>query len=81
MLFLPLNNNPDQIMVESNLPPFLKAFYGNTTYQFWVLQLIGWFGLTLISFLSLTLWYNQQSIAYIAHTFVQSGLGVLVSWP
>lgn len=78
---MPLNNNPAQIMVESNLPPFLKTFYGNTTYQFWVLQLIGWFGLTLISFLSLTLWYNQQSIAHIAHTFVQSGLGVLVSWP
>ena len=68
-------------MVEQNLPAFIKAFYRNTTYQFWVLQLIGWFGLCLISFLSLTLWYNQQSFAYIAHTLLQSVLGILVSWP
>ena len=27
------------------------------------------------------LWYNQQSFAYIAHTLLQSLLGVLVSWP
>ena len=68
-------------MVEQNLPAFIKAFYRNTTYQFWVLQLIGWFGLCLISFLSLTLWYNQQSFAYIAHTLLQSVLGILVAWP
>ena len=68
-------------MVEQDLPPFMQAFYRNTTYQFWVLQLVGWFGLCLISFLSLTLWYNQQSFAYIAHTLLQSILGILVSWP
>ena len=68
-------------MVEQNLPSFMQAFYRNTTYQFWLLQLVGWFGLCLISFLSLTLWYNQQSFAYIAHTLLQSVLGILVSWP
>ena len=68
-------------MVESNLPSFLQILYRNTSYQFWALQLIGWFGLALISFLSLTLWYNQQGFAYIAHTLLQSLLGVLVSWP
>ena len=68
-------------MVEQNLPPFVQTLYRNTTYQFWVLQLLGWFALCLISFLSLTLWYNQQSFAYIAHTLLQSILGILVSWP
>ncbi len=68
-------------MVDSVYHPFLDALYRNTNVQFWVLQIIGWFGLSLISFLSLTLWYNQQSAAYIAHTLLQSALGVLVSWP
>ena len=56
-------------MVETNLNPVLKRFYANTNAQFWVLQLVGWFGLSLISFFSLTLWYDQQTDAgYIAHT-------------
>jgi two-component system LytT family sensor kinase len=68
-------------MVDSVYHPFLEALYRNTNIQFWFLQIIGWFGLSLISFLSLTLWYNQPSPAYIAHTLLQSALGVLVSWP
>lgn len=68
-------------MVESRYTPFMQILYRNTSYQFWALQLIGWFGLALISYVSLTLWYNQQSFAYIAHTLLQSLLGVLVSWP
>ena len=61
--------------------PFLNELYRNTNLQFWILQIAGWFGLSLISFLSLTLWYNQQSPSYVAHTLLQSALGVLVSWP
>jgi len=68
-------------MVESVYHPFFNALYRNTDLQFWILQIVGWFGLSLISFLSLTLWYNQQSPAYIAHTLLQSALGVIVSWP
>ena len=68
-------------MVESKFHPYLSLFYRNTNLQFWVLQLVGWFGLSLISFLSLTLWYNQQSPAYIAHTLLQSAMGIIVSWP
>lgn len=61
--------------------PFLNAIYRNTNVQFWLLQIIGWFGLSLISFLSLTLWYDQWGPGYITHTVLQSALGVLVSWP
>ncbi len=68
-------------MVAYDLHPFAQALYRNTNYQFWLMQLIGWFGLALISFLSLTLWYDQQGLSYIAHTLLQSVLGILVSWP
>jgi len=68
-------------MVETNIHPLLQALYRNTNHQFWLLQLIGWFGLALISFLSLTLWYDQQEFNYIAHTLLQSLLGILVAWP
>jgi two-component system LytT family sensor kinase len=68
-------------MADSLLHPILSSLYRNTNVQFWVLQIVGWFGLSLLSFLSLNLWYDQQDSNYIAHTFVQSGLGVLVSWP
>jgi signal transduction histidine kinase len=68
-------------MVETNIHPLLQTLYRNTNYQFWLLQLIGWFGLALISFLSLTLWYDQQEFNYIAHTLLQSLLGILVAWP
>ncbi len=67
--------------VESSYHPLIEALYRNSNYQFWILQFVGWFGLSLISFLSLTLWYNQQGAAYIAHTLLQSALGVCVSWP
>jgi sensor histidine kinase YesM len=68
-------------MSDSIYHPFLNAIYRNTNVQFWFLQIIGWFGLSLISFLSLTLWYDQQGSGYIGHTLLQSALGVLVSWP
>jgi two-component system LytT family sensor kinase len=68
-------------MVDLADHPFLNALYRNTNLQFWILQIFGWFGLSLISFLSLTLWYNQQSPPYVAHTLLQSALGVVVSWP
>jgi len=68
-------------MAESVYHPFLDVLYRNRNLQFWILQIVGWFGLSLISFLSLTLWYNQQSPAYIGHTLLQSALGVIVSTP
>jgi two-component system LytT family sensor kinase len=68
-------------MIISENHPYIALLYSSRNLQFWVLQIVGWFGLSLISFLSLTLWYDQQSPAYIGHTLLQSGLGVVVSWP
>ncbi len=69
-------------MPETNFHPLAAKFYRNTDAQFWLLQLVGWFGLSLISFFSLTVWYDQQTeLSYVAHTLVQSALGIVVSWP
>lgn len=53
----------------------------NRNYQFWLLQLVGWSGHSIISFFSLNLWYNDPSFIYIAHNIFQSVLGALLSWP
>ena len=42
--------------------------------QFWTLQIIGWSGLSVISFLSLNLWYDQPEAAYLGHNVLQSVL-------
>lgn len=68
-------------MLISENHPYIALVYSSRHLQFWILQIVGWFGLSLISFLSLTLWYGQQSSSYIGHTLLQSGLGVIVSWP
>ena len=68
-------------MAKTNIHPMAQALYHNTSYQFWLLQLVGWLGLAVISFLSLTLWYDQQQLNYIAHILLQSLLGICVSWP
>ena len=65
-------------MGDRNIHPLAQAIYRSTNHQFLLLQLIGWFGLALISFLSLTLWYDQQEFTYIAHTLLQSLLGICV---
>ena len=68
-------------MNETKLSPFLTRLYRDQDIQFLLLQLVGWFSLSLITFFSLTLWYNQYSFGYIAHTLIQSMMGILVSWP
>ncbi len=49
--------------------------------QFWMMQLIGWGGLAVVTFLSLTLWYNTLEWSYVLHTILQSVLGVVLSLP
>jgi two-component system LytT family sensor kinase len=49
--------------------------------QFWVLQFAGWLGISLISYVSLNLWYNQPQLSYVLHNVAQSLLGIVLSWP
>jgi len=53
----------------------------NNSLLFWVLQFVGWMGISLISYFSLNLWYNQPELSYLAHNLVQSLLGIIISWP
>jgi len=42
---------------------------------FWLLHISGWMGISLVSYFSLNLWYNQPEITYLAHNVLQSVLG------
>ena len=60
---------------------FARALQGNREYQFWFLQLVGWVGLCVVTFLSLTLWYNAPEWSYVLHTIVQAALGMSLTIP
>ncbi len=49
--------------------------------QFWLLQLAGWSGLSVVSYFSLNVWYDQPDLAYLGHNLLQSVLGALISSP
>jgi len=57
------------------------AVYNNRKYQFWLLQFLGWSGLCVVTFVSLTLWYSTVQWSYISHTILQSLLGMILSLP
>lgn len=63
------------------LKTFLDAVYKNRNYQFWLMQIIGWGGLCVVTFFSLTLWYNSVQWTYLSHTVLQALLGMLLSLP
>ena len=48
---------------------------------FWILQVLGWFGVSLVTYVSLSLPYDQFEVAYLAHNLIQSVLGLLLSLP
>ena len=49
--------------------------------QYWLFQTTGWSAMALLSYLSLTVWYNPGQLTPILHTILQSILGVFVSHP
>ena len=69
-------------MNETSFSTPLTKIYQDNDKLFLILQFVGWFSLALITFFSLTLWYNQQqTFGYVAHTLIQSLMGIIVSWP
>jgi sensor histidine kinase YesM len=58
----------------------VKAFL-DPKYQFWSIQVVGWFGFALLTYFTLTAVYGQTDWPYLLHPLVQSLLGILVSWP
>jgi len=58
-----------------------RLLHREHTRQFWLLQIGGWLGLSVVGFFSLNLWYNQPDLHYLGHTLLQSVLGLCLSWP
>lgn len=59
--------------------PIITSFFSNQTYQFWFMQCMFWFSLSVISFLSLSLWYATADWDQILHTLLQSIEGLALS--
>jgi len=52
-----------------------------TQRQYWLFQFAGWSAMALLSYLSLTIWYNPGELAPAVHTVLQSLMGIVVSHP
>ena len=48
---------------------------------FWLLQTMGWIGISILTYLSLSVPYDQYEWSYLAHNISQSALGFLLSIP
>ncbi|MEJ2383555.1 MAG: histidine kinase [Xanthomonadales bacterium] len=55
--------------------------YESRRRQFWLFQLAGWGGFCVVTFFSLTLWYNTVELSHILQILVQALLGMLLSLP
>jgi two-component sensor histidine kinase len=58
-----------------------ERFYENRRQQFWAFQLAGWGGFCVVTFFSLTLWYNTVEPSHIMQILVQALLGMTLSLP
>jgi two-component sensor histidine kinase/uncharacterized membrane protein len=71
--------------VTYSLPVWLRnaaeGVYENRRQQFWLFQLVGWGGFWIVTFFSLTLWYNTVELTHILQTIVQALLGMILSLP
>lgn len=65
-----------------SLKNFIKQLSKSRHLQYWFLQFVGWTGLAIYTLLSLTLYYRANAEwQHIAHTFLQSPLGLIISLP
>lgn len=75
----PLAVNP--VTAPSFVQSLVPKLVASREAQFWLLQFAGWLGISLISYVSLNLWYNQPQLTYVLHNVLQSLLGIALSWP
>lgn len=65
--------------MQSSNPP--KSMLHDHAVQYWIGQIIFWFGLSVVPFLGIVFWYNTTKWVYIEHMFLQALLGLLLSVP
>ncbi|NCF76041.1 MAG: sensor histidine kinase, partial [Proteobacteria bacterium] len=75
----PLAVNP--VTAPSFFQSLVPKLVASREAQFWLLQFAGWLSISLISYVSLNLWYNQPQLTYVLHNVLQSLLGIALSWP
>lgn len=68
-------------MIDGRLRPLAEKLYGNRDYRFWLCQLTGWTGYSLVTFLSITVIDDLVSWPHISHIVMSAILGMLTSWP
>jgi len=68
-------------MSDNPLLSLNKFISKKPVYLFWALQICFWSFVSLISLISLTLWYVQIDVEHLNHTFWQSIIGVICSLP
>jgi sensor histidine kinase YesM len=61
--------------------PLSKTLHENRNYRFWLCQLAGWAGYSLVTFLNITLIDDQVSWPHIGHIALSAVLGILTTWP
>jgi len=49
--------------------------------QFWIMNVLGWIGISLVTYFTLSRPYNQFELSYLAHNVLQSIAGLLLSLP
>ena len=66
-------------MMQSHNSP--THFLHNQARHYWISQCVFWFGLSVVPFLGIVLWYNDAQWIHIGHIFLQAGLGLAISIP
>jgi sensor histidine kinase YesM len=58
-----------------------KASHDNRNFRFWLCQISGWAGYSLVTFFSITLIDDQVHWPHIGHICMSAVLGILTTWP
>lgn len=79
-----MTSRATQWLVNAGAPGTATRYYrvtSNPATQFWSLNVLGWLGISLVTYLSLSLPYSQFELSYLAHNLLQSLLGMAMSVP
>lgn len=67
-------------MTSAYMRSLANKLYNNRDYRFWLCQVTGWAGYSLVTFLSITLIDDNVSWPHIGHISLSAFLGLLTSW-
>ncbi|GGD07583.1 sensor histidine kinase [Aquisalinus flavus] len=67
--------------MQTTFDQYIQPRLASPGHQYWLFQIAGWSAMTMLSYFSLTLWYNPGQWTPAFHTILQSILGLLVSHP